>query len=195
MTSKMILFRSTVILVLLLFLTFVNSQEFEDSDYKSRGKVEGRPNSRPSNNRPPNNWSSNSQSRPSNSDGQQRPQSGSGSYPQYPLKPNPAPVNHPKPVTAKPVSANKPNSGGSGILGTGIGSGSVISSIVNSGSGSLPNIASITGPNFNPVSGIVRPGHSGNPNTGIVSGVNPLLPIINKPNAGKPWSQSNDGQE
>jgi hypothetical protein len=114
---------------------------------------------------------------------------------QYPLKPNPAPVNHPKPVTAKPVSANKPNSGGSGILGTGIGSGSVISSIVNSGSGSLPNIASITGPNFNPVSGIVRPGHSGNPNTGIVSGVNPLLPIINKPNAGKPWSQSNDGQE
>jgi FtsZ-interacting cell division protein ZipA len=98
MTSKMILFRSTVILVLLLFLTFVNSrkfriskrlknnlkmicsEEFEDSDYKSRGKVEGRPNSRPSNNRPPNNWSSNSQSRPSNSDGQQRPQSGSGSY-------------------------------------------------------------------------------------------------------------------
>jgi hypothetical protein len=94
-----------------------------------------------------------------------------------------------------PGSANKPSSGGSGILGTGIGSGSVINSIVNSGSGSLPNIASITGPNFNPVSGIVKPGHAGNPNTGIVSGVNPLLPIINKPNAGKPWPQGSDGQE
>jgi hypothetical protein len=100
MISKMILFRSTVILLLLLFLTFVNSRKFriskrsksnlkiifseevyEDSDYISIGKANGRPsNNRPWNNRPPNNWSSNSQSRPSNSDGQQRPQSGSGSH-------------------------------------------------------------------------------------------------------------------
>ncbi len=96
----MILFRSTVILVLLLFLTFVNSrkfrivrnrsknnikincsEEFEDSNYKGKGKVDSRPsNNKPSNNKPSNTWSSNSQSRPSNSDGQQRPHSGSGSY-------------------------------------------------------------------------------------------------------------------
>jgi hypothetical protein len=67
--------------------------------------------------------------------------------------------------------------------------------MVASGTGSLPNIATIAGP-INPVSGVIKPGSVGHLNTGIISGSNRLILVIGRPNlSGKPVPQSNDRQE
>jgi hypothetical protein len=58
----------------------------------------------------------------------------------------------------------------------------------------------MTGSNLYPVAGILNPGSLGNPNTGIVSGPNPMINGIIKPNVGKPNGglaipESSDGQD
>ncbi len=66
--------------------------------------------------------------------------------------------------------------------------------------GSIPSISTITGSNLYPVAGILNPGSLDNPNTGIVSGPNPMINGIIKPNVGKPNGglakpQSDDEQD
>jgi hypothetical protein len=52
--------------------------------------------------------------------------------------------------------------------------------------GSIPSISAITGSNLYPVAGILNLGSLGKPNTGVVSGPNPMINGIIKPNVGKP---------
>ncbi len=52
--------------------------------------------------------------------------------------------------------------------------------------GFIPSISAIIGSNLYPVDGILNSESLGNPNTGIVSGPNPMISGIIKPNVGKP---------